>query len=216
MTLGGIVHWIAEDAPDIEVTVTAKSWGELFANPSVPSKVDIVLLDIELGDNQPLTNKIITLRHMGMKVVVMSAYADTSVIAGALRAGALGYVSKSEAGHAMADAVRAAQAGETYLSDITRAEMAKYERGSQSPKLSAQERKVMALYGGGTMLQAIAHELGIGHETAKGYLKNIRAKYTGAGIDVSDKVLLRKQAIRDGIIPRDTALSTERTLAVQL
>ena len=72
-----------------------------------------------------------------------------------------------------------------------------------APKLSAQERRVMALYGGGEPVKSVAYELGISEETAKSYLKRIREKYRVAGIDVGTKVALRKRAIQDGILIQD-------------
>jgi DNA-binding CsgD family transcriptional regulator len=68
------------------------------------------------------------------------------------------------------------------------------------PKLSAQERRVMALYGGGEPVKAVAYQLGISEETAKSYLKRIREKYRVAGYDVGTKVALRKRALQDGIL----------------
>ena len=66
--------------------------------------------------------------------------------------------------------------------------------------LSAQERRVMALYGAGQPVKAVAFQLGISEETAKSYLKRIREKYRVAGFDVGTKVALRKRAILDGIL----------------
>jgi DNA-binding CsgD family transcriptional regulator len=74
-----------------------------------------------------------------------------------------------------------------------------------APKLSAQERRVMALYGGGEPVKSVAYQLGISEETAKSYLKRIREKYRVAGIDVGTKVALRKRAIQDGILIQDVA-----------
>jgi two-component system uhpT operon response regulator UhpA len=214
--LKGIAQWLADDASDIDVTIQTGSWTGLFADRAFPDQADVVLLDISLGDTLPLIQKIKTLKTMGTLVVVMSTYADTSVIANALTAGASGYVSKAEDGHAMATAIRMARDGGTYLSDVTRAELAKFYLGSQSPKLSDQERKLMAAYGNGHQLKAISAELSISVETAKGYLKNVRAKYRSVGIDIGTQILLRKQALRDGIIARDTALDAQPIPVVSL
>src|SRR5690606_29375807 len=74
-----------------------------------------------------------------------------------------------------------------------------------APKLSAQERRVMALYGGGEPVKSVAFQLGISEETAKSYLKRIREKYRVTGIVVSTKVALRRRAIQDGILIQDSA-----------
>ena len=69
-----------------------------------------------------------------------------------------------------------------------------------SPILSAQERRVMALYGNGEPVKSVALLLGISEETAKSYLKRIREKYRVGGIDLGTKVALRRRAIEDGIL----------------
>jgi two-component system uhpT operon response regulator UhpA len=115
----------------------------------------------------------------------------------ALGAGALGYLVKSEPVETIVEAIRAAQRGESYLS--RELEEALDDDGA-APRLSAQERRVMALYGAGQPVKAVAFQLGISEETAKGYLKRIREKYRLAGYDVGTKVALRKRAIADGIL----------------
>ena len=104
---------------------------------------------------------------------------------------------KSEPVENIIEAIRAARVGESYLTPEL--EVALAEEGAV-PKLSAQERRVMALYGAGQPVKAVAFQLGISEETAKSYLKRIREKYRAAGFDVGTKVALRKRAILDGIL----------------
>lgn len=97
------------------------------------------------------------------------------------------------------EAIRAAHQGESFISaELDIALNAGADGGS--PRLSAQERRVMALYGAGEPVKAVAYQLGISEETAKSYLKRIREKYRLAGYDVGTKVALRKRAINDGIL----------------
>jgi DNA-binding NarL/FixJ family response regulator len=97
------------------------------------------------------------------------------------------------------EAIRAASKGESFISAELDLALNAGEAGS-APKLSAQERRVMALYGAGEPVKAVAFQLGISDETAKSYLKRIREKYRVAGYDVGTKVALRKRAIQDGIL----------------
>ena len=78
------------------------------------------------------------------------------------------------------EAIRAAAQGESFISAELDLALNAGDIGG-APKLSAQERRVMALYGGGEPVKSVAYELGISEETAKSYLKRIREKYRVAG-----------------------------------
>jgi DNA-binding NarL/FixJ family response regulator len=161
--------------------------------------VDVVLLDLDLKDNIPISLKINTLKTTGVRVVLMSTYSEPNVVREALASGALGYLVKSEDAGMIVEAIRAAAKGESFVSAELDLALNSGEIGG-SPKLSAQERRVMALYGGGEPVKAVAYQLSISEETAKSYLKRIREKYRVAGFDVGTKVALRKRAIEDGIL----------------
>jgi DNA-binding NarL/FixJ family response regulator len=197
MLLGALTEWIRGAASDISMVAAVTTWPELLTHAEVP--VDVVLLDLDLKDNIPISLKISTLNTTGVKTVVMSTYSEPNVVREALAAGALGYLVKSEDADMIVEAIRAATRGESYVSaELDLALNAGTVGGA--PKLSAQERRVMALYGGGEPVKAVAFQLSISEETAKSYLKRIREKYRVAGIDVGTKVALRKRAIQDGIL----------------
>ena len=197
MLLGALTEWIRNAASDINMVAAVASWPELLTHPEFP--VDVVLLDLDLKDNIPVSLKISTLKTTGVKVVLMSTYSEPNVVREALAAGALGYLVKSEDAGMIVEAIRAAADGESFVSAELDLALNSGEVGG-APKLSAQERRVMALYGGGEPVKAVAFQLGISEETAKSYLKRIREKYRVAGIDVGTKVALRKRAIQDGIL----------------
>lgn len=196
MILSAFTQWITDSADDVDVITAVPTWPELLTHPSFP--VDVVLLDLDLKDNIPVSLKLSTLKTTGAQTVVMSAYSDPGVVREALAAGAVGYLVKSEPASAMVEAIRCAQRGESYISAELDAALGR--SASASPRLSAQERRVMALYAAGDPVKSVAYELTISEETAKSYLKRIREKYRSKGIDVGTKVALRKQAILDGII----------------
>jgi DNA-binding NarL/FixJ family response regulator len=205
MLLGALTEWIRTAASDIDMVAAVPTWPELITHPAFP--VDVVLLDLDLKDNIPISLKINTLKTTGVRVVLMSTYSEPNVVREALASGALGYLVKSEDAGMIVEAIRAAAKGESFVSAELDLALAQGEVGG-SPKLSAQERRVMALYGGGEPVKAVAFQLSISEETAKSYLKRIREKYRVAGFDVGTKVALRKRAIEDGIliesdIPKD-------------
>ncbi|MEI5585570.1 response regulator transcription factor [Agromyces sp. CCNWLW213] len=195
MLLGALTEWIRGAASDIDLVAAVPSWSELLAHPAFP--VDVVLLDLDLRDNIPISIKLSTLKSANVATMLMSTYSEPAVVREALGAGALGYLVKSEPVETIVEAIRAAQSGETYIStELIEA----LDGDGSAPRLSAQERRVMALYGAGQPVKAVAFQLGISEETAKSYLKRIREKYRLAGYDVGTKVALRKRAIADGIL----------------
>jgi DNA-binding NarL/FixJ family response regulator len=197
MLLGALTEWIRNAAGDIQMVAAVATWPELLTNPEFP--VDVVLLDLDLKDNIPISLKLSTLKTTGVKTVLMSTYSEPPVVREALAAGALGYLVKSEDAEMIVEAIRAASEGESFISAELDLALNAGDVGG-SPKLSAQERRVMALYGAGEPVKAVAFQLGISDETAKSYLKRIREKYRVAGYDLGTKVALRKQAIQDGIL----------------
>jgi DNA-binding NarL/FixJ family response regulator len=197
MLLGALTEWIRSAANDITMVAAVATWPELLTHPEFP--VDVVLLDLDLKDNIPVSVKLSTLKTTGVKTVLMSTYSEPNVVREALAAGARGYLVKSEGAEMIVEAIRAASAGDSYISAELDLALSQGDIGG-APKLSAQERRVMALYGAGEPVKSGAFKLGISDETAKGYLKRIREEYRVAGYDVGTKVALRKRAIIDGIL----------------
>ncbi|MFK4729788.1 response regulator transcription factor [Agromyces mediolanus] len=197
MLLGALSEWLRGAAPDIQLVAAVPSWSELLAHPEFPA--DVVLLDLDLRDNIPVSLKLSMLKSAGVQTMLMSTYSEPAVVREALNAGALGYLVKSEPVETIVEAIRAARLGDSYITPELETTLADAD-SVQAPKLSAQERRVMALYGAGQPVKAVAFQLGISEETAKSYLKRIREKYRVAGYDVGTKVALRKRAIADGIL----------------
>jgi DNA-binding NarL/FixJ family response regulator len=205
MILSGLANWIRNATDEIDVVAELSTWPELLTHPAFP--VDVVLLDLDLKDNIPVAVKISALKATGVRVVLMSTYSEPNVVREALAAGALGYLVKSEDAEMIVEAIRAASQGESFVSAELDLAINAADIGG-APKLSAQERRVMALYGGGEPVKSVAYQLGISEETAKSYLKRIREKYRVAGIDVGTKVALRRRAIQDGILIQDAPTGT--------
>lgn len=197
MLLAALTQWIRAAASDLDLVLAVPTWPELLAHPQFP--VDVVLLDLDLKDGIPISLKLAQLKTAGVRTVLMSTYSEPAVVREALAAGALGYLVKSEDAEMIVEAIKAAVRGEAFISHELDLALHAAEDGG-GPRLSAQERRVMALYGAGESVKSVSYRLGISQETAKSYLKRIREKYRLAGQDVGTKVALRKQAIADGIL----------------
>jgi DNA-binding NarL/FixJ family response regulator len=114
MLLGALTEWIRSAANDITMVAAVATWPELLTHPQFP--VDVVLLDLDLKDNIPVSVKLSTLKTTGVKTVLMSTYSEPNVVREALAAGALGYLVKSEGAEMIVEAIRAASAGDSYIS----------------------------------------------------------------------------------------------------
>ena len=120
--------------PGIEVVGEARDGAqavELVAEHSP----DVVLMDLHMpGVDGIQATEQITRDHPGTRVVVLTTYADDATIQGALRAGALGYLTKDADRVQIARAVQAAAGGQSVLDEaVQRKLIAAIGSGTASP-----------------------------------------------------------------------------------
>ena len=197
LLLDGLGLWIRQAADDLDVRVVASSWGELLRHPEYP--VDVVLLDLDLGDGVPAAVKIAALKIAGVACVVVSAFGSPARVRECISAGAAGFVAKGEDASVIVRAVRAASRGGPYLTRAV-AEAMLDDGSADAPQLSSQEHRALVLYVSGLPLKSVAQRLGVGYETAKSYLERVRAKYEACGRAARTKVELRMRAEEDGLV----------------
>lgn len=200
MVLEGLSSWLQGAAADVDVVAAVPSWQALLAHPDHPA--DVVLLDLDLGDNVPLPVKIAALRAAGSAVVVVSTFADAARVRRAVEAGALGYVPKAERSAELVAAVRAAAHGDSYLTSHL-ARLLVSDPGPRRPALSRQERRTLRLYASDLTMGSVARRLGVDEETAKSYLDRVREKYAKAGRQARTKLELYRVAVEDGWLEED-------------
>jgi two-component system, NarL family, response regulator NreC len=141
----------------------------------------------EMPRISPKTRSIILTRHMEEPYAIE-----------ALRAGARGYVLKTQAGNDMVAAVQHVQRGEVYLSPrISKAVVEAYLAGTdlQSVALTSRERQVLQLVGEGRSTKQIATLLGISAKTADSHRAKLMEK-----LDIHQVAGLVRYAIRSGLI----------------
>jgi len=144
---------------------------------------DVVLMDIEMpGMDGVVATREICRRTPAPRVLVMSFYDHIGDLLDALSAGAMGYVSKSEGGAVLVQALRTVARGERHLTPEMAARVAAYERRCDSDSLEAlavlsdREREVFHLASKCLMSREIARELGISHKTVETHLHRIHRK----------------------------------------
>lgn len=147
---------------------------------------DVVLLDLSL----PGRGGIEVLRDIGaahprVRVLVVSAHAETAFALRAMRAGAAGYITKDRAPEEIVRAVRAVAATGRYISDAvagTLADFAVTERaGPAHEQLSDREMEVFRLLTRGKSISQIAADLSLSVKTVSTYHARLKDKLGAAG-----------------------------------
>lgn len=185
---------------DIEIVGQAED-GEEALRQCRELHPDVLVLDIAM----PKLNGVEVARSLGrelpgIRVLVLSAYMDKRFVSETLKAGAVGYVTKAAASAELPRAIRAAAAGEQYLSpEISQA--LKDAIGADgklnldaAPQLSPREREVLRLVADGVRSAAIARRLGITEATVEVHRRNLMRK-----LDIRNIADLTKYALREGI-----------------
>jgi DNA-binding NarL/FixJ family response regulator len=205
LIVDSLATWFADNAPDFNVVVRATSWMDLIRSPEFP--VDLVLMDLQLGDSVSIESRIRACRAAGAKVLVVSALDDEASRDRSLTAGAAGFVSKTLPAEELVEFARRVARGEKLRRHPSPSKGADAQRDDRpadhdpgSAHLSAAEEKALRLYTQGYSTLEVAHHMGVGYETAKTYLRRVREKYAKVGRPASRKSELIRRAAEDGYL----------------
>ena len=161
--------------------------------------VDCTILDLDLGDGRSPVANTADLVAAGCRVLIVSALADSATVRAALRAGALGFVSKQADIEEFEDSFRLTVAGTPSTSRDVAAILSSDETLSVS--LSERERTAMVLYASGLKIDAVARRMDVKPATAQEYIRRVREKYSRAGVSVTTKTDLYRRARDEGLVP---------------
>ncbi|MCM3884701.1 response regulator transcription factor [Frankia sp. R82] len=176
---------------------TAPSIDVLLRGPG--AKAQVILLDLDLGDDTRPPDNIRRLLAEDRAVIVFSAAATAATVRTAMLAGACGYVPKTDDVEGLATAIRAAASGSGWVSPQL-AFLLLTDDSPDRPTLSPKEAEALRLYATGMPLKTVARRMEVSPETAKQYIDRVRQKYRRVGRDAGTKIDLRKRAIEDGHI----------------
>ena len=188
----------AIEAEGVEVVGEAGD-GEEAVRVVLATKPDVVLMDVSM----PRTDGIDATRQLvaadrTTRVVMLTMHADRDVIDRALKAGAVGYLTKDASIAEVVEAVNLAANGDRALSPKLAALMLTEARSAQEPLLSAREEEVLQLVADGLGTTEIAQRLFISQKTVKNHLASIYEK-----LDARDRTQAVLMAVRMGIVRLD-------------
>ncbi len=160
---------------------------------------DVAVLDISM----PLFNGL-EAAHEILRVspktrsIVLTMHKEEQYVTDALRAGAKGYVLKSQAATDLLQAIHDVSRGGVYLSPgVSRTVVEAYLTRSELPPdpLTARERQVLQLVGEGKTTKEIAVLLGVSVKTADTHRTRLMQK-----LDIHETAGLVRYAIRRGLV----------------
>ncbi|AQA23742.1 bacterial regulatory, luxR family protein [Rhodococcus sp. MTM3W5.2] len=165
----------------IEVVVEASSSAEAIA--LVTADVDVVLMDLELGDRSGVeTTRDLLARFPALRVLMVTMHEDDESIVASMRAGARGYLVKGAVPDEVERAIRAVANGELLLGAAVAERALGFMAASRSlapavfPELTDREREVLDLVAGGLDTAAISRRLVLSPKTVRNHISNILAK----------------------------------------
>jgi len=183
---------------DIEVVAEADS-GEAACQKMPEIRPDVVVMDIAMpGMGGIEAVKRILSHDRDVRILALSAHEDTSHPRRALKAGALGYLSKRGAPEALIEAIRTIARGRRYLDPQIAQRMAVQDlEGSGNPteQLSEREFEVFVQLARGQSVNQIAEVLKLAPSTVGTHLYNIKQK-----LGVQNQAELTLLAVRHGLI----------------
>ncbi|HEY6296945.1 MAG TPA: response regulator transcription factor [Streptosporangiaceae bacterium] len=168
--------------PDITVIGEAED-GQAAVDLVAAADPDVVLMDLNMPrcDGVEATRRI-RAEHPRTHVVVLTTYSDDESIIGALRAGALGYLTKAATRAEIGRAVHAAAAGQAVLDpEVQQRLLSAAVRAPAPPSpdegdLTPRESEVLRLIAAGKSNREIARALFVSEATVKTHVNRIFAK----------------------------------------
>jgi DNA-binding NarL/FixJ family response regulator len=187
--------------PGVEVVGTASD-GEQALAMVEELRPDVILMDLRMPrmDGVEATRR---LRGSGVKVIVLTTYADDRSVIDALRAGAIGYLTKDASAEEIQQALEHVASGQAALDPAVQhllieaiASSGSSSASSSLPDgLTAREAEVLALIAEGLSNTDIATRLVVSEATVKSHINHLLPK-----IAARDRAQAVSYAYRHGLV----------------
>jgi DNA-binding NarL/FixJ family response regulator len=183
--------------------------GELDSGAGVVEAVaeldpDVVVMDVRMpGVDGVTATRLLRETDDAPPVLVLTTFEDEEILAGALRAGAAGFLLKGVPAEDLQRAVRSVAAGGSWLDPaVTGRVLSTYREGPapvlpgpEADLLTPREREVLSLVGQGRSNTEIAAELTLGEGTVKTHIGHIFTK-----LDLRDRAAAVVFAFDHGLV----------------
>jgi NarL family two-component system response regulator LiaR len=186
--------------PELEVVGEASN-GEEALRLAQRLKPDVVLMDLVMPvmDGVEATGKI--RRELpDTEVVALTSVLEDASVAGAVKAGAIGYLLKNTGGEELRRAIKAAAEGQVQLAPEAAARLMREVSALEAPEtpeaLTERETDVLKLLARGQANKQIARSLYIGEKTVKTHVRKILMK-----LNVRSRTQAALYAARSGLVP---------------
>jgi two-component system invasion response regulator UvrY len=163
--------------PGVRISEAATGRAALALMRAEPQTLIILDLNLPGLGGLELLRRMLS-EHPGVRVMVLSMHAEALYATRALRAGALGYLSKNASPEELLVAVRRVAEGGRYIeAEIAQAMALQADNaGGLMEHLTERDLEIMRLLGGGRSLSDIADALGVSYKTIANTCSAIKAK----------------------------------------
>lgn len=164
----------------IEVIAEASSAAE--AIDAVTADIDVVLMDLELGDGSGIdATRALCARYPDLRVLVVTMHEDEDSLLASLRAGARGYLVKGADPAEVERAIRAVANGDMIVGAAVAAKamtavVAPRTRSGVFRELTEREHEVLDLIARGHDNTTISRRLVLSPKTVRNHVSNVLAK----------------------------------------
>ena len=190
---------LLRDQGDITVEGEASTADELFALLAI-MRVDVVVLDVAMpGPGLVMVLKRICEDYPAVRTIVLSMYAEEQYAVRALKAGAMGYLTKDRSPQLLVTAVRKVMQGGRFvtesLAEHMAAGLAPVSTRPAHELLSDREFEVLKGIGEGMSIKTLATSMGISPKTASTYRTRLLEK-----LSAKSNADLVRYAISQGLL----------------
>ena len=189
---------LLERQPDIEVIAEAADGAEA-REIAIRERPDLAILDVRMPKLTGLqATREIKEQAPDVAILILSMHDDDRYLFEALKAGASGYVLKTQADTDLLTAIRAVDRGEPFLTPDAQQALIKdvLERGGEAEaELSPREEQIVKLVAEANTTKQIAEILHLSEKTVENHRANAMRK-----LGMRDRVELVRYAIRRGLI----------------
>jgi DNA-binding NarL/FixJ family response regulator len=192
---------VLDAQPDLEVVAEAEDGAEAVRK-ALADDIHVAILDVSMPKATGIQAAAeLHKRKPDLKLLMLSMYDSEQFLFESLKAGASGYVLKSDADQDIVEAVRRTMRGQSFLYPSAIATLVKefVDRGpgadDEFDVLTPRELQVLKLIAEAYTSKDIAKELVISVKTVERHRQNILDK-----LGMSDRVELTRYAIRRGLI----------------